>query len=85
MVISRCCFCGGRHGIVIKCVPHVQHAYFSSVACNVSKYKNARAGPAARAKHFFSSLDMQKFDGYVAGAEEQSALLTVPILLEKMA
>ena len=23
-------FCRGRHGIVIKCVLHVQHAYFSS-------------------------------------------------------
>ena len=22
-------FCRGRHGIVVKCVPHVQHAYFS--------------------------------------------------------
>ena len=22
-------FCKGRHGIVVKCMPHVQHAYFS--------------------------------------------------------
>ena len=23
-------FCRGRHGVILKCVPHVQHAYFSS-------------------------------------------------------
>jgi len=23
-------FCGGLHGIVLRCMPHVQHAYFSS-------------------------------------------------------
>ena len=24
-------FCRGRHGTILKCVPHVQHAYFSLI------------------------------------------------------
>ena len=28
-------FCRGQHGIVLKCVPHVQHAYFSFLPARV--------------------------------------------------